>query len=1003
MNAVTIVGVVSAFGLVFLWLLALCVEKGVYPFRRVRHGFSCLPAWEKALLSIFVGVWIAFASVKDGTNGVSQVEGGTNVVTQVEGTNTVVQTDDGAGTNGIGTVGVPLMLGLLGHPNFTQGQLPSITDNDITLGWRMAATTGAGPLAVPTANAVTNLDWRDYGGLSDSLRIKPEGWRFPYGDKTTTGLTVFENGDFRTNVKTHFFPQPFDANLSLLPRKNWGLLPDGGESVFWHEQTASNSLVLTWHNALYNRDVSCPTNFQAELFADGRFDYRYPDRIVQYVPVFPFDWDGDGLENSVDPEPLVPGPDAHGSNAEWYNVVCSNVFAAVEGTDGIVFSPRSGEINTNAYFFVDVVAESLAPVYFIADGVSRLGNPIVVARAGETNHVPLLIGATYCISSSVPLTVFAPVNAVLESRWAEGFSLFDIVWPSGLDYERDGDFYYPTADEWTRLGGEFSWTGGCCLRLQGDAMSFGCHGCGCGGCSPLLNYSYEGYTGSVLGPTCGCTGHSSQTVTPFITTDANASLGLGFDRQFLVISETNECVETVVPSSTRTTLTLSVNGGTHGGQLFVQTVGFDKLRLVEGTFPDPLVCALSPNETYSLSVVYEGKNTSDRNDDIRVSATFVENETQTRIQRNAKLTVCSFAVAGIAFNHSPAGYTADAINIRQNATTPFDLSQGEWTERGTTNYPACYVGGTLPMVKVRFRARPDAFAAQAMFRAESVLGTLRDLPMRTATFVGGRSGWIEFPLSARIPVAVDRFNQTWSWKVSQVNGTDSSDFDMTTTGPHRIYVTLAHPDCPWRAAALSQYLAWTNVLEFACGVAYGQNSPSTVLAVLSRHLFENMGYVYADSGLAQYSGANYFDLTGYLMKTKTSVNCNDQANALQACSAILGVKSTTCRVRPFGYLNPVNVVGVSGLCNNPGASSSDVLRPVDDLSRTQFYYHCFVRTNGMVYDACMGPVCGMEFNAYLQQYIDCSTPNEKNQGYFSDVQEIQTLRIAEDGELLGMY
>ena len=62
-----------------------------------------------------------------------------------------------------------------------------------------------------------------------------------------------------------------------------------------------------------------------------------------------------------------------------------------------------------------------------------------------------------------------------------------------------------------------------------------------------------------------------------------------------------------------------------------------------------------------------------------------------------------------------------------------------------------------------------------------------------------------------------------------------------------------------------------------------------------------------------------------------------------------------------------------------------------------------LRTNGMVYDACMGPVCGMEFNAYLQQYIDCSTPNEKNQGYFSDVQEIQALRIAEDGELLGMY
>ena len=39
------------------------------------------------------------------------------------------------------------------------------------------------------------------------------------------------NGEIRPNVKTHFFPPPFDAKLSLLPRLNWGLLPNGGESA----------------------------------------------------------------------------------------------------------------------------------------------------------------------------------------------------------------------------------------------------------------------------------------------------------------------------------------------------------------------------------------------------------------------------------------------------------------------------------------------------------------------------------------------------------------------------------------------------------------------------------------------------------------------------------------------------------------------------------------------------------------------------------------------------
>ncbi len=50
-------------------------------------------------------------------------------------------------------------------------------------------------------------------------------------------------------------------------------------------------------------------------------------------------------------------------------------------------------VNTNAYYFVDVVTTNcLAPIYFTGDRESRLGNPVVVARAFETNHVPLLIG-----------------------------------------------------------------------------------------------------------------------------------------------------------------------------------------------------------------------------------------------------------------------------------------------------------------------------------------------------------------------------------------------------------------------------------------------------------------------------------------------------------------------------------------------------------------------------------------------------------------------------------
>lgn len=60
-----------------------------------------------------------------------------------------------------------------------------------------------------------------------------------------------------------------------------------------------------------------------------------------------------------------------------------------------VLSWREG-VNTNAYYFVDMeTTNGPAPIYFTSDRESRLGNSVVVARAGVTNHVPLLIRKPY--------------------------------------------------------------------------------------------------------------------------------------------------------------------------------------------------------------------------------------------------------------------------------------------------------------------------------------------------------------------------------------------------------------------------------------------------------------------------------------------------------------------------------------------------------------------------------------------------------------------------------
>ena len=244
---------------------------------------------------------------------------------------------------------------------------------------------------------------------------------------------MLSRGELRTSIHAHDFPRAFDQDLSLVPVINCPLLPEGRrESFFWHDATPSNTLLTTWWNAALGRDVTNPVNFQAELFPNGMFTYRYEDRTVRHVRVWPFDWDDDGLENSVDPDPLTAGPDAHGTNAEWYNTVCSNALEAMAATSAALppeLTWREG-VNSNAYYFVDVVTvQGPAPIYFTGDRDSRLGNPVVVARGGETNRVPLLIGIDYAITSIVPFTVSFPEDDGFAVVTTNGVANYEIRWP----------------------------------------------------------------------------------------------------------------------------------------------------------------------------------------------------------------------------------------------------------------------------------------------------------------------------------------------------------------------------------------------------------------------------------------------------------------------------------------------------------------------------------------------------------------------------------------------
>ena len=74
---------------------------------------------------------------------------------------------------------------------------------------------------------------------------------------------------------------PFKAALGIVPQANWHLIEGNGEwgtgggSQFWHFVTPSNTLQLTWQNALFERQTNAPVSVQMEIWPSGRFAYRY--------------------------------------------------------------------------------------------------------------------------------------------------------------------------------------------------------------------------------------------------------------------------------------------------------------------------------------------------------------------------------------------------------------------------------------------------------------------------------------------------------------------------------------------------------------------------------------------------------------------------------------------------------------------------------------------------------------------------------------------------------
>lgn len=254
----------------------------------------------------------------------------------------------------------------------------------------------------------------------------------------------------------------------------------------------------------------------------------------------------------------------------------------------------------------------------------------------------------------------------------------------------------------------------------------------------------------------------------------------------------------------------------------------------------------------------------------------------------------------VKFNWNPDSSANDAINLRCDYNTPYNISNGEYTP--SYSYPVCYVTNVVPVVKAKFRVVPEAVSSLEL---DAVLnGTLlSDLGATTVSFTSGESGYADFTMSGAVASVVGlNAANSYTWRVRSINGTQlSTPKAVASTGPHKTYVILGEPVEPWSNEPNVRNNAWSTALDLTCQWASGKTSCQQVATAVTEEINGCNRFVYDMSlGGARYSCNSgldveaHVDLTSFIDRINGKegngmfVNCQDCASAVVAMSNLAG-------------------------------------------------------------------------------------------------------------------
>lgn len=630
MNILTLIAAAGA-TLCFVAYLILRFSRQI---RGLSDAFIRLPSSQKAVL--IVSVCIATVSAQ---------KPGTNTVEEVCGTNGTDQVEMGGGqSNLLSCCAGPLEQGpnlLCPPPPLTSTS--TVTAEDIARGYRLESVTtnAARSYEMPT-DAVVRGTWHLTGAYEDVQKVTLNGFAFPLGNRLCDSLWAFTWGKVRPQLKNASNEiAAVGAPMSAIPEV----------SRFWTAATSDDTYLLTWENFAVGRvpatDYQLPsTNYQLlsaqlELRRNGDFITRSNEVESVYRRVI--------APNPVDPDnPLVP----------------VRPYGPVQDLS-VVDEP-------DAYCWVDIVVHDAdAWVRFEGDGHSNLADPQFAAKAGETNHVIILIGKTYKVTCDMPFSVIAKSDNAIDEWWEDGRTLW-LNWPVDIwSWGDDEDMPLlmllgagngsPRRHGFTMfvspsgLGGSFNWTNSCCpVTGSGYYFTYNCgNSCTCNGCCATGYYGYEGYRLPAWGGSCGC-GSPDDPDDPGDDDPEDppvpVGVSVGFSKRVIFFEdEYANTTNQVVPwHSEVTELSCAAYGGENGGYVSFSISGADNL-IQYGGEQFPISRNLQPYETFCFTNVYRAIAASGSADDIVVTGEFSENDSDWTDTSTDRATAVKVEVKPVAY------------------------------------------------------------------------------------------------------------------------------------------------------------------------------------------------------------------------------------------------------------------------------------------------------------------------------------------------------------------